>query len=60
MAADSIVDEVRAIREAIAREHGDNVEAIAEALRRQEADNKTAVTSFPKRLSDAPADRKIG
>lgn len=54
MAADSIVDEVRAIREAIAREHGDDVGAIVEALRREEIANKTPVVSFPaKRASDA-------
>jgi len=48
MPGDPIVQEVRATREAIAREHGDNVRAIAEALQRQEADNKSGVVSFPR------------
>jgi hypothetical protein len=61
MAADSIVDEVRAIREAIAREHGDDVDSIVEALRRQQADRKCPVVSLPpKRLSDDNAARKVG
>ncbi len=61
MGADSIVDEVRAAREAIAREHGDNVTAIVEALRRKEADNKSPVVSFPpKQLSRPHTGRKTG
>lgn len=61
MPADSIVDEVRAIREAIAREHGDDVEAIIEALRREEVANQTPVVSFPpKRVPGAHAGRKAG
>jgi len=61
MGADYIVEEVRAIREAIAREHGDNVKAIVEALVRKEAENKTRVVSLPpKPLSGAHAGRKAG
>jgi len=36
MIRDTIVDEVRAIREAIAAEHGHDLKAIVEDLRRQE------------------------
>lgn len=61
MPTDSIVDEVRGIREAIAREHGDKLDAIVEALRRHQTDNKTVVVSFPpRRLSAGDAKRKAG
>ncbi len=61
MSGDSIVEEVRAIREAIAREHGDDVDAIVEALRRRGAESKRPVVSLPpKRLSDSQTDRKAG
>ena len=36
MTADPIVDEVRAIRDAIAKEHGYDIDAIFEAFRRME------------------------
>jgi hypothetical protein len=57
MPADSIVDGVRAIREAVAREHGDDIEAIVEALLRQEANNRTPVVSV---FAKAPVRRGRG
>ena len=57
MPDDAIVEEVRAIREAIAEEHGNDVKAIAEALRRQQP---TTVSFAPKRLSNSQTGRKAG
>jgi hypothetical protein len=49
MIRDTIVDEVRAIREAIAAEHGHDLKAIVEALRRQEREHGVTTLSFPPR-----------
>lgn len=61
MPGDSIVEEIRVIREAIAEEHGQDVKAIVEALRRQEATSDVALVSLPpKRLSSKQARRRVG
>lgn len=61
MRRDSIVDEVRGIREEIAREYGNDVKAIVAALQRQEAANPVGVVSLiAKRLPKKQTDRKAG
>lgn len=62
MIRDPIVDEVRAIREAIAAEHGYNVKAIVEDLRRQEREQGVPNLSFPPKRVPAGETtvRKVG
>jgi hypothetical protein len=61
MPRDSIIEEVRATREAIAREHGNDVKAIIEALQRQDAATGQVTVSLPaKRLRKTQAGRKAG
>jgi hypothetical protein len=61
MARDAIVEEVRAIRQAIADEHGNDLEAIIEAFRRQDAANGVQTVSFPpKRLTEKGNTRRAG
>jgi hypothetical protein len=56
---DPIIEEIRAIRESFAKEHGYDVKAIVAALRREEAESGLDVVSFPpKRLSQKQ--RKAG
>lgn len=51
MARDPIIDEVRAIRDAYAKEHGYDVKAIVAALQQEEAKSGRQVVSLsPKRL----------
>lgn len=58
---DPIVAEVRAHREAIAREHGNDLKAIIAALKRKEgADGRPVVSFVPKRASKKPTRRKAG
>jgi len=47
MIHDPIVDEVRAIRESIAAEHGHDLKAIVEDLRRQEHERGVPTLSLP-------------
>ena len=57
MRQDGIVEEVRAIREAIAAEHDGDVTAIAEALQRRQG---AVISLGPKRLSKDETARKAG
>jgi len=59
MSRDPIVEEVRAIREAFAKEHGYNVKAIVRALQKEEAESGRRVVSLqPKRLKKKQPERK--
>ena len=61
MSRDPIVDEVRAHRAAIAREHGNDLKAIVAALRRKQgADGRRVVSFVTKPESTKPARRKAG
>ena len=62
MTRDPIIEEVRSIRDAYAREHGYDVKAIVAALQQEEAKSGRRVISLPpKRLVVAePAARKAG
>jgi hypothetical protein len=61
MFRDPIVEEVRAIREAFAKEHGYDVKAIVRALQREEAESGRRVVSLPpKRLPRKQRARKVG
>ena len=52
--SDSIIDEVRAAREALTRESGDDIEKIVEAARvRQAQGGRTVVTLSPRRTEPA-------
>ena len=52
MSEDAIIDEVRAIRDAIAREHNYDLESIFRMLRQGEADSQVSHVTFPpKRLA---------
>jgi hypothetical protein len=58
---DPIVEEVRAIRDAYAKEHGYDVKAIVAALQLEEAQSGRQVISLPpKRLLEEQAARKAG
>jgi hypothetical protein len=48
---DPIVEEVRAIRAAIAKEHGNDLKALARALRRKEGADGRRVVDFSKGVS---------
>ncbi|MGH9786120.1 MAG: hypothetical protein ACRD88_18270 [Terriglobia bacterium] len=61
MIRDPIVEEVRAIRDAFAKEHDYNVKSILQALQREEAKNGRLVRSLqPKRLATKQRERKAG
>ena len=61
MFCDPIVEEVRAIREAFAKEHGYDVKAIVLALQREEAESGRRAVSLPaKRLPKKQRERKAG
>ena len=62
MTRDPIIEEVRAIRDAYAKEHGYDVKAIVAALQQEEAESGRQVVSLPpKRLViEEPATRKVG
>lgn len=56
MRRDPIVEEVRASRDAIAREHGNDLDAIVSAFRQQDAASGVKVVSLPaKRLPKRPS-----
>ena len=57
MSADAIIDEVRAIRDAIAREHNYDVDSIFRMLRQQQAESRAPHVTFPpNRLTTPPED----
>ena len=61
MGRDPIVDEVRAIREAIAEEHGHDLKAIVAYFQRQDAASPIQGVSLPpKHLPDHERPRKAG
>ena len=61
MSRDPIVDEVRAIRAAIAEEHGNDLKTIIAAFRRKEgADGRRVVDLSAKRAPKKQAKRKAG
>ena len=61
MFRDPIVEEVRAIRETFAKEHGYDVKAIVRALQREEAESgRRVVFLSPKRLPKKQRERKTG
>jgi hypothetical protein len=61
MARDPIVEEVRAIRDAFAKEHGYDVKAIVRALQRRQANGEGRVISLkPKRRLRKQRERKTG
>jgi hypothetical protein len=61
MPRDPIVEEVRAIREALAKEHRYDVKAIVRALQREEAESARRLVSLPpKRLAKKQRERKAG
>lgn len=61
MARDPIVEEVRRIRDAIAKEHGYHVKAIVQALQRQEAESGRQLIALPaKHIPQEPAEQKAG
>ncbi len=55
MSVNAIIDEVRAIRDAIAREHNYDVDGIFRMLRQREATNKQPHVTFPPRRPDTPS-----
>jgi len=60
MSRDPIVDEVRAARAAIAREHGNDLKAIIAALKRKEGADGRRVVSFADRAAKKSTRRKAG
>ncbi len=61
MERDPIVEEVRAIRDAFAREHGYDLESIVTALQEERAKSgRQAISLPPKRLQKTKAERKAG
>ncbi len=61
MSKDTIVDEVRAARAAIAAEHGNDLKKIIAAFRRNEgADGRRVVNLTAKRSSKSHPKRKAG
>ncbi|HBL31615.1 MAG TPA: hypothetical protein DD490_32740 [Acidobacteria bacterium] len=59
---DPVIEEVRALRDAYAKEHGYDVKAIVAALQKEEAESgQPVITLPPKRLADEKqAIRKAG
>lgn len=60
MIRDPIVEEVRAARDAIAREHGDDIEAIFAALREMEKQSGREHVTLPARRVAAPEIEGVG
>ena len=61
MFRDPIVEDVRAIRQAFAKEHGYQVKAIVSALQKEETESGRRVVSLqPKRLPKKHRGRKAG
>jgi hypothetical protein len=57
---DPIVEEVRAIRAAIAKEHGNDLRALARALRRKEGADGRRVIDFSAKGTSKKRARKAG
>ena len=55
MSEDAIIDEVRSIRDTIAREHNYDVDRIFLMLRQREAKNQEPHVTFPPRRADTPS-----
>ena len=51
--SDSMVDEVRAAREAVAKESGDDIEKIVEAARARQSRSGRTVVTLPPRKTDS-------
>ncbi len=51
--SDSILDEVRAAREALAKESGDDIEEIVEAARDRQSKSGHKVVTLPPRKTDS-------
>jgi hypothetical protein len=61
MSRDPVIEEVRSIRDAYAKEHGYDVKAIVAALQQEEAESgRPVVTLPPKRLAEEKPIRKAG
>jgi hypothetical protein len=61
MQQDPIVEEIRAIRAAIAREHGNDLKAIIAALKEKEgADGRRVVSFASSKAERVPVRRKAG
>jgi hypothetical protein len=61
LAQDPIIEEIRAIRDEFAKEHGYDVKAIVAALQREEAESGLQVISLPpKRILEKRRVRKVG
>ena len=61
MARDPIVEEVRAIRDAIAKEHGYDLKTYMRAMQQEAAKSgRKLVTLPPRRISKKPLKRKTG
>jgi hypothetical protein len=59
--SDPIVEEVRAARQAFAKEHGYDVKSIVRALQKEESESGRRVVSLPpKRLTKKQPVRKAG
>lgn len=59
MVQDPILEEIHAIREAFAKEHGYNVKAMVRALQREQTENGRQVVSLkPKKLPKKQRARK--
>lgn len=57
---DPIVKEVRAVRAAIAKEHGNDLKALAAALRKKEGADGRRVVDYSKKVAAKPRMRKTG
>ena len=51
--SDSIVDEVRAAREALAKESDDNLEKIVEAARARQSESGRKIVTLPPKKTDS-------
>jgi hypothetical protein len=60
MSSDPIVDEVRAIRSAIAQEHGNDLKKIMAAFRRKEDADGRRVVDLTARRAPKQAKRTVG
>ena len=60
MLRDPIVEEVRAIREAFAKEHGYDIKSIVQALQQEEARSGRRVLSLQPKRVKKQRERKVG
>ena len=60
MVRDAIVEEARSIREAIAKEHGNDVRAVEALQRRQAEGGRKLVSLPPRRVAEKQRERKAG